>query len=449
MSHKSAILWDFAVMVSEINPESLPIAQLDEFLPSISSWTTIGGGILVVSFSAAVAVAGVLKYNVTVKTPATIRPVGEVGIVQAATGGVIKSIEVKESQVVSKGDAIAYIEDSQLHTKKTQLQGNIQQSHLQLAQIAAQINSLNNQINAETLLMERNIAAAQAQLRLQKRDYQDKQLTGEAGVQAAQAELQLAQEERQRYRQLANTGAIAQLQVKQKEQAFQVARAKLRQAQTSLNPSNAEVAMASERIAQEQARGLATLATLNQQREQLQSTQIEIQNQLSRDAKELQQIGIELSKTMVLAPTNGTLLKLELRNPGQVVSTGQAIAQIAPSQAPLQIKAYVGSGDINKVKAGQQVQMRVSACPYPDYGTLKGVVTTVAPDALPLASNGTAPNASNTAYEVTIEPQTRYVGNSDRSCQLQAGMEGRADIISRSETVLQFILRKARFLTDV
>jgi HlyD family secretion protein len=436
-------------MVSEINPESLPIVQLDEFLPSISPWTTIGGGILVASFSAAFAVAGVLKYNVTVKTPATIRPVGEVRIVQAATGGVIKSIEVKESQVVNKGDAIAYIEDSQLHTKKTQLQGNIQQSRLQLAQIAAQINSLNNQINAETLLMERNIAAAQAQLRLQKRDYQDKQLTGEAGVQAAQAELQLAEEERQRYRQLANTGAIAELQVKQKEQAFQVARAKLRQAQTSLNPSNAEVAMASERIAQEQARGLATLATLNQQREQLQSTQIEIQNQLSRDAKELQQIGIELGKTMVLAPTNGTLLKLELRNPGQVVNAGQAIAQIAPSQAPLEIKAYVGSGDINKVKVGQQVQMRVSACPYPDYGTLKGIVTTVAPDALPLASNGAAPNASNTAYEVTIEPQTRYVGNSDRSCQLQAGMEGRADIISRSETVLQFILRKARFLTDV
>lgn len=65
-----------------------------------------------------------------------------------------------------------------------------------------------------------------------------------------------------RYQQLANTGAIAQLQVKTKEQAFKVAQAKLKQAQASLNPSDATVAIATERIAQEKARGLATLATL-------------------------------------------------------------------------------------------------------------------------------------------------------------------------------------------
>jgi HlyD family secretion protein len=436
-------------MASEINPESLPIVESDEFLPSISSWTTFGGGVLAVTFSAAVTIAAFLNYNVTVKTPATIRPAGELRIVQAATEGVIKSIEVKETQVVRKGDAIAYVEDSQLQIKKTQLQGNIQQIRLQLAQVAAQINSLNNQINAETRLVERNIASAVAELRLQKREHQDKQLIAQSEVQAAQAELELAQEERQRYQQLASSGAIALLQAKQKEQAFQVAQAKLKQTQASLNPSDANVAMATERIAQEKARGLATLATLQKERENLQSMHIEFQNQMNRDAKELQQIGMELSKTMVLAPTDGTILKLELRNPGQVVSVGQAIAQIAPSKAPLEIKAYVGSGDISKVKPGQQVQMRVSACPYPDYGTLKGTVTTVAPDALPAASSGEVKSALPAAYEVTIQPQTWFVGNSDRSCQLQAGMEGRADIISRSETVLQFILRKARFLTDV
>lgn len=436
-------------MVSEINLESLPTVQSDEFLPTISPWTTLGGGVLVVTFSAAVALSSVLSYNVTVKTPATIRPVGELRLVQAATGGIVRSIQVKENQVVRKGDAIAYIEDSQLQIKKTQLQGNIQQSHLQQAQVTAQINSLNHQINAETLLTDRNIASAQAELRLQKRDHQDKQLIAQAQVQAIQAELKLAQEEMQRYQQLASAGVVASLQAKQKEQTFQVAQAKLRQAQASLNPSDASVAMANERIAQEKARGLATLAMLNQQRENLQSTYIEIQNQISRDTKELQQIAMELSKTMVLASTDGTLLKLELRNPGQVVSVGQAIAQIAPTKAPLEIKAYVGSGEISKVKAGQTVQMRVSACPYPDYGTLKGTVTTVAPDAIAAASNGTATSTSPAAYEVTIQPQTRFVGSSDRSCQLQAGMEGRADIISRSETVLQFMLRKARFLTDV
>jgi multidrug efflux pump subunit AcrA (membrane-fusion protein) len=146
-------------------------------------------------------------------------------------------------------------------------------------------------------------------------------------------------------------------------------------------------------------------------------------------------------------------LQLKLRNPGQVVQPSEAIAQIAPVDAPMQIKAQVPARDIDKVQAGQKVQMQVSACPYPDYGTLNGTVTTVAPDALPtvrnIAPTSTAPTPQITAYEVTIEPQTLYVGRGDRQCHLKPGMEGRADIISRRETVMQFILRKARLITDI
>ncbi len=54
-----------------------------------------------------------------------------------------------------------------------------------------------------------------------------------------------------------------------------------------------------------------------------------------------------------------------------------------------------------------------------------------------------------TFYEVTIEPDSLSLGKGDRQCTLQLGMEGRADIITREETVLKFLLRKARLLTDL
>ena len=127
---------------------------------------------------------------------------------------------------------------------------------------------------------------------------------------------------------------------------------------------------------------------------------------------------------------------------------GDAIAQVAPRNASLVVKARVAEPDISKVKPGQQVQMRVSACPYPDYGTLRGVVQAVAPDAIPAASAGLGAIAPS-IYEVTIQPDNEFVSTGDRVCRLQPGMEGAADIISRSETVLQFILRKARLLTDL
>jgi multidrug efflux pump subunit AcrA (membrane-fusion protein) len=140
-----------------------------------------------------------------------------------------------------------------------------------------------------------------------------------------------------------------------------------------------------------------------------------------------------------------------LRNTGQVVQPGEAIAQITPGGAGLIVKAYVAGQNIDKVKPGQQVQMRVSACPYSEYGTLKGVVKAVASDtssADKSASNQTNISALPLSYEVIIQPQTQFVGVSQRICQLKAGMESQADIISRRETVMQFILRKFKILTE-
>ena len=216
-------------------------------------------------------------------------------------------------------------------------------------------------------------------------------------------------------------------------------------------------AIARQQIAQEQAAGEATLAKLNQEKQALLQQHIEISKQLERDSRELQQVETDLGQTIISAPTNGILFKLNLRNSSQTVQPGEEIAQIAPSDVPLRVKAAVSPQDVGKLKEGQKVQMRVSACPYPDYGTLKGVVSQIAGDTLkPQGDSATATTtASNpkgglaTAfYEVTIEPKSLSLGR-DNIGSVQLGMEGRADIVSREETVLKFLLRKARLITDL
>ena len=85
---------------------------------------------------------------------------------------------------------------------------------------------------------------------------------------------------------------------------------------------------------------------MDKERESLLQRQVEIQNQLNRDRKDLQQINIDLSKTVIEAPADGTILKLDLRNPGQVVRPGEVIAQIAPSNTPIVVKARIAALDI-------------------------------------------------------------------------------------------------------
>lgn len=460
-------------MVSNSNPNFLPLAQTNDFLPPISRWTTFGGLLVVTTVGLAVPLASVTKYKETVKAQASIRPAGELRIVQAATEGQIVDIYVKENQLVEKGMAIATIDDSRLQTRKSQLQSSIGQTQQQLVQIDAQIAAINNQISAETDRINRIVASAEAELSRRQRDYQDKQIIATAQVAEAKANLKSAEaalnatmSKRNRYENVAKQGAIsknqleeAQLAVEQHQQALEAAQAKLQQTQAALNPSQAEVAIAGQQIAQEKASGQATLATLNREREALVQQRVEISKQLERDSHELQQVETDLSQTIISAPTDGTLFKLNLRNSSQIVRPGEEIAQIAPSDVPLLVKAAVTPQEIGKLKTGQKVQMRVSACPYPDYGTLKGVVSQISRDTIkPISNSTTATNSIATSekgsttsafYEVTIEPESLSLGQGKNQCSVQLGMEGRADIISREETVFKFMLRKARLITDL
>ncbi|NEU82059.1 HlyD family efflux transporter periplasmic adaptor subunit [Nostoc sp. UIC 10630] len=444
-------------MLNDPSPDLIRPIHSDQFLPSISLWTTLGGLFLVGTVGATITILAVTEYNVTVKAPATIRPSGDIRLVQTAEEGTVTKILVQENQLVKQGDPIATIDNSQIETKKNQIADNIQQNKQQFQQIAYQIKALQAQITAESNSRQRAIASLQADLSRNQRDYKDRQITTQTQVQEAQASVELAREELQRYRELANTGAIATLQIKEKEQAFKAALARWQRAKVGLNPSSANVAIAQEKIAQEQAIGESTLASLNKEQEELIRRQVEIQNQINSAQKDLKQVFIKLDKTIIRASEAGTILKLELRNPGQVVRLGDEIAQISPNSAALVVKARVATQDIAQVrlcKAAKvadcqdgKVELRVSAYPYPDYGTLPGAVRVITADTI--VSQNSRHSSVASYYEVTIEVEKLYLEKGNYSYQIQAGMEVRADIICHKETILTFLLRKARLLTDL
>ncbi|WP_019507672.1 HlyD family secretion protein [Pleurocapsa sp. PCC 7319] len=457
-------------MHTNSNPKFLPSIQQDEFLPPISRWTRFGGLFIVAVVALAFPVASVTKYRETVKTQALVRPDGELRLAQAATEGQIMQIAVKGNQIVKRGDVIATVDDSQLQNQKSQLQDSIQQLRLQLVQINAQIKALDSQIVAESDRIKGNVDAAMAESDRIQREYQDKQITTQAEVQenesnlkATEAALSAAQAKLNRYRSAAKEGAISrdqlqevQLAVHQQQQAVAAAKATLTRAQTALNPSDAEVAIATSRIAEAQANGKTSLANLKKEREALIQQKIEINKQLEQDALQLKQVKTDLKQTKITATTDGIISKLNLRNPGQTVRPGEEIAQIAPSNTKLVVQASVPAKDIGKLEKGQIAKMRVSACPYSDYGTLEGKVTAIAPDAA-FPETGNNPSTNNTPsqqtgiafYEVTIEPNNLALGKEDKQCNVQLGMEGQTDIITKEETVLQFLLRKARLTTNL
>ncbi len=90
----------------------------------------------------------------------------------------------------------------------------------------------------------------------------------------------------------------------------------------------------------------------------------------------------KLQRTKLFAPISGIVQQVAVTTVGQVVTTGQRLMVIVPSEGPLQVEVYMSNADIGFVKVGQDATVKVDAFPFTRYGALHGVVTRIASDAI-------------------------------------------------------------------
>jgi multidrug efflux pump subunit AcrA (membrane-fusion protein) len=483
---------------------NLPSIKSQDFLPSISRWTTVGGILLVGSVAIAAGLSAITQYRITVPAPAQIRPAGELRLVQAATEGQVARILNRENQFVSRGEIIATLDNAKVIAQQNQLASQGKQIQLGLAQFDAQIRTIETQIQAESARERATIAAYRSKVTSIERNYHDKQLTAISAVQGSVANVNSAQNElrqaqaklkanqadylsemaalktaivkKTRYQGVSKLGALSRNQIEETELAVEqqqqqvssqqavieaqrqnigklqqnvkIATAKLQTAKTQLNPSNAEISIAKTSIPQEQATTASVIASLNREKQSLLQKKIELQREFDRNRQDLEKSKLQMRETHLVATTNGIIAKLNLRNPGQIVKMGEEVAQLLPERNPLAIEATVSPSEISKIEKGQRVEMKVSACPYPDYGTLGGKVTEISADTSQLEPNPKNPLSAVSFYRVRVQPDKLLLQQGKNKCPIKLGMEGEAEIVTSQETFLQFLMRKARLAVN-
>ena len=94
------------------------------------------------------------------------------------------------------------------------------------------------------------------------------------------------------------------------------------------------------------------------------------------------------------------------------------------------------------IEVGQSAQLKIDACPYPDYGVLMGTVTNISADTITSSDN------QQTYYTLDIFPAATSLIQNNQTCQLESGMSVDANIITKAETPLQFLLRQSRLIVD-
>ncbi len=180
-----------------------------------------------------------------------------------------------------------------------------------------------------------------------------------------------------------------------------------------------------------------------------------------RNIDELEQrLANEITKieNMTLhAPISGIVQSLNVTTIGQVIASGQELMRIVPAGSKLEISAFLENKDIGFVHEGQDAVIKVESFPFTRYGTLSGKVIHVGRDSIPasdaMRSEGDptlAPNAQNTfqtsqptqslVYPITIIPDQVTINADGIDVPLAAGMAVTAEIRTGTRRILEYIV---------
>ena len=244
---------------------------------------------------------------------------GQVTVIAPQVTGYVTAVNVQDFQSVKQGDLIATIDDRIYRQRLEQATAALHAAEAQLANSAQSQTSARGSV-AQT---EANIAGAQANVAKAQNDFNRSQTLFEGGW-------------------------VAQAQV-------DVARTALRAAQAQLAASRAQEGIAQTGV---------TSAVVGR-------GSLEAQVESARAAVHLAEI--DLANTRILAPRDGRLGEISVRQ-GQQVAVGTQLTAVVPDA--LWVNANFKENQLRDIRPGQPAELSVDAL---GGGTLKGRVERIAP----------------------------------------------------------------------
>lgn len=321
-------------------------------------------------------------------------------VIQAADGGIVEKIFVREGETVKQGDLLVQLDDTK---SRAALAEASQKSAALQASLA--------RLRAETLGTAYRPRAQTSFDSIQGRLYERRTTALQEDLAVLEQSARLAAEEVRLNEPLFKAGDISaaeflRLQRTANEAAGQVTTRRNK----FLQDAQAELAKAEE-----------DLASVHQQ---LQDRQGMVEH------------------TQLRAPQDGIVNLITQTTVGAVLRPGDEIMQLLPTGDDLIIECRLKASDIGFVRPGMQATLKLDAFDYSIYGSLQGEVTYISPDALTERS----PQGVEVPYyrtHIRISGH-RFKGELANTIKVQPGMTATAEIITGKHTVLDYLLKPVK-----
>lgn len=418
--------------------------EVHEILTYIPHWI-IRWGMMVIFFSVAMllVMSWIIKYPDVVKGRVTITSSSSPANIVARTGGALK-LFVADKTMVEGGEVFAYVKNPARYehvlTLKSELANfgrkmNSEQAmknhrfsaSLDLGELQGDYNVLvanlkrnKNTVNKSGQNLERKQFIAQ-----QAAEYQSMNNQLERQLSMMEREHQQAVDlYTHRYQPLFRSGAISLVELEKHEKAIFDKLKEVERVKSSVNQNNSQI------------------ITLNKQAQEL-DFEVEVVEVDNSDAihvaytKLLSQIAIWEQSYLLKAPIGGQLNYIKFNKDNMYIKSEEEVANVVPTAATqmfgeLLVPTY-GSGKVNK---GQKVLIDLDSYFKKEFGLVVGEVQSV-------ASINT-----NDAYKVNVSLPNGLLTTAEKELTFKHGMEGNAEIITKDIRLLHRIFHEFRVLLE-
>lgn len=372
-----------------------------------------------------------------IRADGVIEPEGKVQTVQSRFQSVVDTLAVVVGDRVQKGDVLLTLNDEESKAQLEENLSSISSLQAEIVRLEAEVDLADNIIwpvdTPESLRLTQESLFQAKRYNLVKRvellseeaklvDASNKQ--AKLRIDGVQRLITLKLQEEDIYRPLVEDGAEPKIRLLKINQELQELENQIAEQRALIGES--EIQLVKNAKQQEelwssyQAESLKELAT-----KQIELEVIKTRTEVLRE---------RVFANELLSPVTGVVTKVMPPGPGVVVKSGEPILELVPLSSKIMIKANLPPQHINAVKAGQIARVNLTAYDFTTYGSLSGVVHSVA--------QNTASNESGEVfYNMWIECRSPKLSKSDVEPEIVPGMLVQVELTGEKRSILEYLLQ--------
>lgn len=338
--------------------------------------------------------------------------------IQHLSGGVVQQVLVKEGQWVGEGEVLVLLDEAVAKANYQSVRQNYMSQRATESRLLAELHGDGAITFHPDLVQASKDPLVKQHMQTQRELFQSRRASNVAStlgvttmLESRQAQAALQSQQLEAVKELAAEGYASRNQVLQMEQS----RAELRAVVADLTASKS-------RVRQEYLKEVT--AQLAEVRREVQSGQ-----------EKLVAVTQDLARTQIRSPVAGQVVGLTLGSNGGVVSPGQRLMDIIPKGEALMVDAKVPPHVIDKVYAGEDVEVRFSTFANSPQLVLNGKLVSVSSDVI--TEQTAMGNMSYYLARAEITPEgIRQLG----SRVMQPGMPAEVLIKTGERSVLTYLM---------